>query len=83
MLSNVVVEIRVGQGGWTVDTQKTARKQRLTFKSGDPNFSRPRMVKLGGDRIMLFGFTNLGGRGEKESMSSKTDNNVTVMGPSR
>ena len=31
----------------------------LTFKSGDPNFSRPRMVKLGGDRITLLGLTNL------------------------
>lgn len=38
----------------------------LTFRSGDPNFSRPRMVKLGGDRIMLLGFTNLLMRGNDD-----------------
>lgn len=39
----------------------------LTFKSGDPNFSRPRIVKLGGDRIMLLGFTNLGERAKNRA----------------
>lgn len=43
-------------------------KKRLTFKSGDPNFSRPRIVKLGGDRIMLLGFTNLAENNKRRAL---------------
>lgn len=43
-------------------------KKMLTFRSGEPNFSRPRIVKLGGDRMVLLGFTNLTKKGDKSTV---------------
>lgn len=44
-------------------------KKLLTFRSGDPNFSRPRIVKLGGERMVLLGLTNLNENGDKNTES--------------
>lgn len=84
-MNNVLVEIHVGQGGWTMDIKESREEATAHFQVGRSKLFSPSHGEAWRrpNHAVRIHEPWRGGEGEKESISSKSDNNVTVQGHSR